>query len=73
MLVFTNSSHWTYVADTSGDEEMYYEALCPDGQLFPKRMERAAKAAEQFRPVIRQELTDFLNGNLTKRRRDHRP
>jgi hypothetical protein len=29
VLVFTNSSHGTYVADTSGDEEMYDEALCP--------------------------------------------
>jgi hypothetical protein len=29
LLVFTNSSHGTYVADTSGDEEMYDQALCP--------------------------------------------
>jgi len=29
VLVFTNSSHGTYVEDTSGDEEMYDEALCP--------------------------------------------
>ncbi len=29
MLVFTNSSHGTYVADTSGDEEKYDEAMCP--------------------------------------------
>lgn len=29
VLVFSNSSHGTYVADTSGDEEMYDEALCP--------------------------------------------
>ncbi|MDD3247910.1 MAG: caspase family protein [Methanosarcina sp.] len=29
MLVFTNSSHGTYVADTSGDEEKYDEAICP--------------------------------------------
>jgi hypothetical protein len=29
ILVFTNSSHGTYVADTSGDEEMYDEAICP--------------------------------------------
>jgi hypothetical protein len=28
-LVFTNSSHGTYVADTSGDEEKYDEAICP--------------------------------------------
>jgi len=28
VLVFTNSSHGTYIADTSGDEE-YDEALCP--------------------------------------------
>jgi len=28
-LVFTNSSHGTYIADTSGDEPMYDEALCP--------------------------------------------
>lgn len=28
-LVFTNSSHGTYLADTSGDEPMYDEALCP--------------------------------------------
>jgi len=28
-LVFTNSSHGTYVADTSGDEPMYDEAMCP--------------------------------------------
>ena len=29
VLVFTNSSHGTYVEDKSGDEEMYDEALCP--------------------------------------------
>ena len=29
VLVFTNSSHGTYVADTSGDEPSYDEALCP--------------------------------------------
>ena len=29
VLVFTNSSHGTYVADKSGDEEKYDEALCP--------------------------------------------
>jgi hypothetical protein len=29
VLVFSNSSHGTYVADTSGDEEMYDEAICP--------------------------------------------
>ncbi len=29
VLVFTVSSHGTYVADTSGDEEHYDEALCP--------------------------------------------
>lgn len=29
VLVFTNSSHGTYLADTSGDEEKYDEALCP--------------------------------------------
>lgn len=29
VLVFTNSSHGTYLADTSGDEEMYDEAMCP--------------------------------------------
>lgn len=29
VLVFTNSSHGTYLADTSGDEERYDEALCP--------------------------------------------
>lgn len=29
ILVFTNSSHGTYVADTSGDEEKYDEAMCP--------------------------------------------
>ncbi len=29
LLVFTNSSHGTYVADTSGDEPAYDEALCP--------------------------------------------
>ena len=29
VLVFTNSSHGTYVADTSGDEPMYDEAICP--------------------------------------------
>jgi hypothetical protein len=29
VLVFTNSSHGTYVADTSGDEPKYDEALCP--------------------------------------------
>ena len=29
VLVFTNSSHGTYRADTSGDEERYDEAICP--------------------------------------------
>jgi hypothetical protein len=29
VLVFTNASHGTYVADNSGDEETYDEALCP--------------------------------------------
>ncbi|MCI0470906.1 MAG: caspase family protein [Candidatus Aminicenantes bacterium] len=29
VLVFTNSSHGTYIADTDGDEEQYDEALCP--------------------------------------------
>jgi hypothetical protein len=29
VLVFTNSSHGTYVADTSGDEDKYDEAICP--------------------------------------------
>src|SRR5262245_52357013 len=29
VLVFANSSHGTYVADTDGDEPGYDEALCP--------------------------------------------
>jgi hypothetical protein len=29
VLVFTNSSHGTYIEDTSGDEEGYDEAMCP--------------------------------------------
>ncbi|MBP8107835.1 MAG: caspase family protein [Caldilineaceae bacterium] len=29
ILVFTNASHGTYIADTSGDEPSYDEALCP--------------------------------------------
>lgn len=29
VLVFTVSSHGTYVADTDGDEKLYDEALCP--------------------------------------------
>jgi hypothetical protein len=29
VLVFTNSSHGTYIADTSGDEPKYDEAMCP--------------------------------------------
>lgn len=29
VLVFTNSSHGTYLADADGDEETYDEALCP--------------------------------------------
>jgi len=29
VLVFTNSSHGTYVAETGGDEPVYDEALCP--------------------------------------------
>lgn len=29
VLVYTNSSHGTYLADTSGDEDMYDEAMCP--------------------------------------------
>src|SRR5262249_42900571 len=38
VLVFTNSSHGTYVADKNGDEPKYDEAICPydvdDGQLL---------------------------------------
>ena len=29
VLVFTNSSHGTYVADRNGDETRYDEAMCP--------------------------------------------
>jgi hypothetical protein len=29
VLVFTNASHGTYIADTSGDEPQYDQALCP--------------------------------------------
>jgi len=29
VLVFTNSSHGTYVADANGDESRYDEAMCP--------------------------------------------
>lgn len=29
VLVFSNSSHGTYVAESGGDEEMYDEAMCP--------------------------------------------
>ena len=29
MLVFTNSSHGTYLADTDGDEDRFDEAMCP--------------------------------------------
>src|SRR5260370_6316412 len=29
VLVFTNSSHGSYLADTSGDEPLYDEDLCP--------------------------------------------
>jgi hypothetical protein len=29
VLVFTNSSHGSYIADVSGDEEKYDEVLCP--------------------------------------------
>lgn len=29
VLVFTNSSHGTYIADASGDEPAYDEAICP--------------------------------------------
>src|SRR4029450_8203533 len=29
VLVFTNSSHGTYVADRDGDETRYDEAMCP--------------------------------------------
>jgi hypothetical protein len=29
VLVFTNSSHGSYIPDTSGDEESYDEVLCP--------------------------------------------
>ena len=29
VMVFTNSSHGTYIADTSGDEPTYDEAICP--------------------------------------------
>jgi hypothetical protein len=38
VLVFTNASHGTYVADKDGDEPKYDEAICPydvdDGQLI---------------------------------------
>ena len=29
ILVFTNASHGTYLADTDGDEPKYDEAICP--------------------------------------------
>ena len=29
VLVFTNSSHGSYIPDTSGDEETYDEVMCP--------------------------------------------
>src|SRR5215210_111453 len=29
VLVYTNSSHGTYIADNSGDEPLYDEAICP--------------------------------------------
>jgi hypothetical protein len=29
VLVYTNSSHGSYVADTDGDEEKYDEVVCP--------------------------------------------
>lgn len=29
VLIFTNSSHGSYIADTSGDEETYDEVFCP--------------------------------------------
>lgn len=36
VLVFTNSSHGTYLADTDGDEPTYDEAMCPyDTQDHP--------------------------------------
>jgi len=38
VLVFTNASHGTYIADKDGDEPTYDEAICPydveDGQLI---------------------------------------
>ncbi len=37
----------------------------PDGQLFPERMQRAGRAAEQFRKIIRQTVTDTLEGKMT--------
>ena len=45
VLVFTNSSHGTYVADTDGDESLYDEAICPyDCDDRPDRRRRAARA-----------------------------
>ncbi len=53
-----------YMVDVEWGVPVLYSRL-PDGQLFPERMERTGEAAEKFRTIIRQEVTDSLDGKLT--------
>ena len=52
------------IVDVEWGVPVLYSRL-PDGQLFPERMQRASGAAEQFRKVISQQVTDIMNGQLT--------
>ena len=53
-----------YVVDCEWGVPVLYSRL-PDGELFPERMQRAGATAVQFRTVIKQQVTDSLNGKLT--------
>jgi hypothetical protein len=53
-----------YVVDVEWGVPVLYSRL-PDGQLFPERMQRAGQAAEEFRKVITQTVTDIQKGVLT--------
>lgn len=52
------------IVDVEWGVPVLYSRLA-DGQLFPERMKRAGQVADKFRAVIRQEVTDSVQGKLT--------
>ncbi len=60
----STSPELDHLVDVEWGVPVLYSRL-PDGQLFPERMQRAGEAAEQFRKVISQQVTDALEGKLT--------